>query len=192
MPPECQIRRLTEHPVDVFPVSSQNPIKWEADPPEEANGRDGKVPSAKSGTPGTVTSSRKVAQIDLVPTVSLLLGTPIPFGSLGGIIPELFSGRYAFEAAENDEEAGQEQERLEGEMKDDPRHLERLCDALLVNSLQVIYIYAPFVAIVSGIWYTVGEKKKKKLALLAEQFVFVSSCSFFFFSVTMNELYLFI
>lgn len=33
---------------------------------------------------------RRVSQIDLVPTLSLLLGIPIPFGNIGGIIPELF------------------------------------------------------------------------------------------------------
>lgn len=81
-------------------------------------------------------SSRKVAQIDLVPTVSLLLGTPIPFGSLGGVIPELFSGRYAVEGEEGEGEDGN----MSGETAastNDPRYYERLCDALLVNSLQV-------------------------------------------------------
>jgi hypothetical protein len=34
----------------------------------------------------------KVPQIDFVPTFSLLLGIPIPYGNLGGIIPELFLG----------------------------------------------------------------------------------------------------
>ncbi|GAA5907561.1 hypothetical protein JCM6882_004410 [Rhodosporidiobolus microsporus] len=34
--------------------------------------------------------SRSVSQIDLVPTLSLLLGLPIPFGNLGLPIPELF------------------------------------------------------------------------------------------------------
>lgn len=33
---------------------------------------------------------RTVPQIDLVPTISLLLGSPIPFSNLGMIIPELF------------------------------------------------------------------------------------------------------
>jgi GPI ethanolamine phosphate transferase 3 subunit O len=36
------------------------------------------------------TSERGVAQIDLVPTLSLLLGLPIPFNNLGGPIPEAF------------------------------------------------------------------------------------------------------
>jgi phosphatidylinositol glycan class O len=35
-------------------------------------------------------SVRDVAQIDLVPTISLLMGLPIPFSNLGSIIPELF------------------------------------------------------------------------------------------------------
>ncbi|PKI82887.1 mannose-ethanolamine phosphotransferase gpi13 [Malassezia vespertilionis] len=34
---------------------------------------------------------RSVPQIDLVPTVSLLLGTPIPFNNLGTVIPEVFA-----------------------------------------------------------------------------------------------------
>ncbi|POY69885.1 hypothetical protein BMF94_7113, partial [Rhodotorula taiwanensis] len=34
--------------------------------------------------------TRSVSQIDLVPTLSLLLGLPVPFGSLGVPIPELF------------------------------------------------------------------------------------------------------
>jgi phosphatidylinositol glycan class O len=35
-------------------------------------------------------TDRSVAQIDLVPTLSLLLGLPIPFNNLGGPIPEAF------------------------------------------------------------------------------------------------------
>ncbi|KAI8454087.1 hypothetical protein BY996DRAFT_6431359 [Phakopsora pachyrhizi] len=38
----------------------------------------------------SVLRSRTVSQIDLVPTLSLLLGLPIPFSNLGMIIPELF------------------------------------------------------------------------------------------------------
>ena len=36
-------------------------------------------------------NSETIAQIDLVPTFSLLLGLPIPFSNLGKVIPELFS-----------------------------------------------------------------------------------------------------
>ena len=39
--------------------------------------------------PGTHRSTR---QIDLVPTLSLLLGTPVPFNNLGSVIPEFFCG----------------------------------------------------------------------------------------------------
>ncbi|CAN0478090.1 unnamed protein product, partial [Laminaria digitata] len=77
-------------------------------------------------------AGRKVAQIDLVPTVSLLLGTPIPFGSLGGVIPEVFGGSYLDDAGVD----GGRDDR--GETAEaDPRYYERLCDALLVNSIQV-------------------------------------------------------
>ena len=36
-------------------------------------------------------SARAVQQIDLVPTLSLLLGLPVPFNNLGSVIPELFA-----------------------------------------------------------------------------------------------------
>lgn len=39
---------------------------------------------------GLTTPARSVAQVDLVPTLSLLLGLPVPFGNLGLPIPELF------------------------------------------------------------------------------------------------------
>ncbi|TFY74091.1 hypothetical protein EWM64_g9921, partial [Hericium alpestre] len=40
--------------------------------------------------PGAPKDHRWVQQIDLVPTLSLLLGLPIPFNNLGTVIPELF------------------------------------------------------------------------------------------------------
>ncbi|EKM76323.1 hypothetical protein AGABI1DRAFT_131414 [Agaricus bisporus var. burnettii JB137-S8] len=40
--------------------------------------------------PGAKSSWRSVQQIDLLPTLSLLLGLPIPYNNLGTIIPELF------------------------------------------------------------------------------------------------------
>jgi hypothetical protein len=36
---------------------------------------------------------RMVSQVDLVPTLSLLLGIPVPYSSMGGIIPELLVGQ---------------------------------------------------------------------------------------------------
>ncbi len=42
--------------------------------------------------PGTDDLHRSITQIDLVPSLSLLNGLPIPFNSLGTIIPELFPG----------------------------------------------------------------------------------------------------
>ena len=39
---------------------------------------------------GLAAPARSVSQVDLVPTISLLLGLPIPFGNLGLPIPELF------------------------------------------------------------------------------------------------------
>ena len=41
--------------------------------------------------PGAPVAHRHIQQIDLVPTLSLLLGLRIPFNNLGAVIPELFS-----------------------------------------------------------------------------------------------------
>ncbi|KAJ7472151.1 hypothetical protein FB451DRAFT_1351832 [Mycena latifolia] len=40
--------------------------------------------------PNAPISHRSIQQIDIVPTLSLLLGLPIPFNNLGSVIPELF------------------------------------------------------------------------------------------------------
>ncbi|CAN0557227.1 unnamed protein product, partial [Ectocarpus sp. 8 AP-2014] len=91
---------------------------------EKNSGGTGEEEGSEEDHSGPVPAGRKVAQIDLVPTISLLLGTPIPFGSLGGVIPEVFGGAYLDGGESGDDERG-------------PRYLERLCDALLVNSVQV-------------------------------------------------------
>ena len=49
--------------------------------------------------PETDVPVRWIQQIDLVPTVSLLLGLPIPFNNLGSIIPEVFSRENYLESA---------------------------------------------------------------------------------------------
>jgi len=41
--------------------------------------------------PGAPVAHRTIQQIDLLPTLSLLVGLPIPFNNLGTIIPELFT-----------------------------------------------------------------------------------------------------
>ncbi|WWC68761.1 uncharacterized protein I206_102695 [Kwoniella pini CBS 10737] len=41
--------------------------------------------------PGSETPLRHINQIDIVPTLSLLLGVPIPYNNLGSVIPECFS-----------------------------------------------------------------------------------------------------
>ncbi|KAK4050365.1 mannose-ethanolamine phosphotransferase gpi13 [Microbotryomycetes sp. JL201] len=53
---------------------------------------------------GLPTEARSVAQVDLVPTLSLLLGLPIPFGNLGQPIPELFYRQSSLPAAPEPEE----------------------------------------------------------------------------------------
>ena len=49
--------------------------------------------------PGSSTPLRHVNQIDLVPTLSILLGTPIPFNNLGLVIPDCFSDMASLEVA---------------------------------------------------------------------------------------------
>jgi phosphatidylinositol glycan class O len=51
-----------------------------------------KQPARPEGVVLTKDHFRQVSQIDVVPTIALLLGLPIPFGNLGGVIPELFLG----------------------------------------------------------------------------------------------------
>jgi phosphatidylinositol glycan class O len=63
---------------------------------------------------------RVVSQLDLTPTLSLLLGLPVPASSLGMLIPELFTGPGAVAIA------------AEGEVCGDS-----LADALFVNAMQV-------------------------------------------------------
>ncbi len=54
-----------------------------------------KQPARPEGVVLTKDHFRQVSQIDVVPTIALLLGLPIPFGNLGGVIPELFLGTHA-------------------------------------------------------------------------------------------------
>lgn len=86
--------------------------------------------------------TRKVAQIDLVPTLSLLLGTPIPYGNLGGIIQEMFMGSYEPVLEESSRGEGRTgstegSDPDAGTTDEDIRLYGRLSDALLINSLQV-------------------------------------------------------
>lgn len=48
---------------------------------------------------GTSAPHRAIQQIDLVPTLSLLLGLPIPYNNLGSIIPELFARKNTLSRA---------------------------------------------------------------------------------------------
>ncbi|KAJ9085246.1 mannose-ethanolamine phosphotransferase gpi13 [Entomophthora muscae] len=51
---------------------------------------DGTVPHFIHHSQGLNNGARSVQQIDLVPSLSLLLGLPIPYNNLGMVIPELF------------------------------------------------------------------------------------------------------
>ncbi|KAJ1554678.1 mannose-ethanolamine phosphotransferase gpi13 [Nowakowskiella sp. JEL0078] len=60
-------------------------MKFQNDVYEKANGR-----NPDSDPYLFMDGHRTIAQIDLVPTLSMLLNIPIPFGNLGSIIPEFF------------------------------------------------------------------------------------------------------
>jgi hypothetical protein len=57
-----------------------------------------------------------VPQIDFVPSFSLLMGIPIPYGNLGRIIPELFMGADVAELLDYSEIAkGIEEKKINNE-----------------------------------------------------------------------------
>jgi len=68
----------------------------------------------------------KVWQVDLVPTLSLLLGAPIPFSNLGAVIPELFLLPSSDEVIDKDDSI---EERI--------AQLERAVSALQNNAAQI-------------------------------------------------------
>ncbi|CAM9410497.1 unnamed protein product [Choristocarpus tenellus] len=113
-----------------------------------ASGGNVGIENGARGEVGSKVQSRKVAQIDLVPTLSLLLGNPIPYGSLGGVITDLFLGPYdsgvvhgASDGAEPEDgvnaDSGISSELGDAWFVNELWSLEHLSDALLVNSVQV-------------------------------------------------------
>ncbi len=60
------------------------------------------LPEALASPEVTQRGKKEVFQVDFVPTISLLLGLPIPFGNLGQVIPEVF---FFHSTTEDDEEA---------------------------------------------------------------------------------------
>lgn len=84
-------------------------------------------------------SPRPVAQVDLVPTLSLLLGLPIPYCNLGGIIPELFL--HADVGKDDDNSgAGKGTDAFSSNSNSNSSSgfHDALLQALLVNSLQLM------------------------------------------------------
>ncbi len=73
----------------------------------------------KATIPETVAGARTVNQVDIVPTLSLLLGSPIPFNNMGSIIPELFL----------EHEALQPFDRLETAMRENAKQIKTYIDA---------------------------------------------------------------
>lgn len=69
---------------------------------------------------------RRITQIDLTPTLSLLAGIPIPFGNLGTIIPEFFINAKLYKSSS----LSLEEARLE--------NMKILLDAIRMNAGQII------------------------------------------------------
>jgi len=77
-----------------------------------------------------------ISQIDLVPTLSLLLGAPIPFSNLGLVITELFdSAPRASEASFSDAHVSEQKE------DEVVTSMNYVIQALRLNALQVGVIY---------------------------------------------------
>jgi hypothetical protein len=84
---------------------------------------------------------RTIAQIDLLPTISLLLGIPIPFENLGKIIPEMF--HYNTELSSK-KKSSFEQSKIDRNKTvdlhfvtcNDIQRVSKLSEALRVNALQ--------------------------------------------------------
>jgi hypothetical protein len=72
---------------------------------------------------------RMVAQVDLVPTLSLLLGLPIPYSSLGAIIPEFFHQATQQKYGGSNRHGGSSSEKLSTRLA--------VLEALRVNCAQV-------------------------------------------------------
>eukprot|EP00727_Mastigamoeba_balamuthi_P013439 m51a1_g8718 hypothetical protein (938) ;mRNA; r:164319-168139 len=72
-------------------LSSAMVLHWKA-PKELCSGEAWQqAQQARSAAvPSSPNPWRTIAQIDLVPTLSLLLGVPIPFGNIGSVVPEPF------------------------------------------------------------------------------------------------------
>jgi phosphatidylinositol glycan class O len=71
-------------------------------------------------------SPRLVSQVDLVPTLSLLMGLPIPFSSIGTLIPELFISHDNFNSTTS--------------IHDKNANQNYLLQNLFVNSIQVTFL----------------------------------------------------
>lgn len=94
-----------------------------------------RLPEALASPEVTQRRKKEVFQVDFVPSISLLLGLPIPFGNLGQVIPELFFFT-------EDEKKGEEEEdsiRL--------KKLGKLNEALALNMHQVRQYLETYVGI---------------------------------------------
>ena len=91
---------------------------------------------------------RRLYQVDLVPSLTLLLGLPIPFSNLGAVIPELF-GWQGFQA-----------------MPTNPQEYLRPLEALHLNALQVCMlgvVVCLFVLLHAGFsWFICSEESEYK------------------------------
>lgn len=83
---------------------------------------------------------RSLPQIDLVPTLSLLLGVPVPFNSLGTVIPEAFASAQ--------QPLGHKDARLLRALRINARQVRTYLDAYAAKSQDL----APFAAELRALW----------------------------------------
>ncbi len=86
-----------------------------------------------------------VSQIDLVPTISLLMGVPIPYGNLGRLIPQLF-----LSAPLNLNDDGKQSSVCSGERKEEMVVLVQLLDMVRLNTVQVIRYLVEYESLSGG------------------------------------------
>lgn len=111
-------------------------------------------------TSKALSTHRSVSQIDLVPTLSLLLGLPVPFGNLGLPIPELFYRPSSLPIAPTPEENEKKTKRglfgigrpSQPELRDHETlsPLQTLLQATLITSSQLSDYLLTYTAVPSG------------------------------------------
>ena len=116
----------------------------------DAEGFASAPPSQSHPLAPLATSWQTIPQVDLVPSLSLLLGLPIPFGNVGKIIPELFWGRDGAGQEESEGSGGSEEEQKLTILQRRIISFLPLLDALHLNALQLFQYLSLYSATQQG------------------------------------------